>query len=59
MDDEGDRLKFTAGSEGSRLLVFGGKPLKEPVVQHGPFVMNTHNEINQAITDYQSGVLTD
>ena len=36
-------------------LLLGGVPLKEPVVQHGPFVMNTREEIEQAIRDYQSG----
>ena len=59
MEDEGELVDFSAGSEGGRLLVFGGKSLKEPVVQYGPFVMNTHSEINQAITDYKKGVLTD
>ena len=42
----------------SRFLLLAGKPLNEPVVQHGPFVMNTHEEINQAIQDYRDGVLT-
>ncbi|NCY12737.1 MAG: quercetin 2,3-dioxygenase, partial [Burkholderiaceae bacterium] len=34
------------------------KPLHEPIVQHGPFVMNTQEEIMQAITDYQQNRLT-
>lgn len=58
MEGQGDLVDFVAGSAGGRLLVFGGKPLKEPVVQHGPFVMNTPEEINQAISDYQNGTLT-
>jgi len=37
------------------VLVLGGRPIGEPVVQHGPFVMNTREEIVQAIADYQSG----
>ena len=37
------------------MLVLAGKPLREPVVQYGPFVMNTRKEIEQAIADYQSG----
>ena len=37
------------------MLLLGGVPLNEPVVQHGPFVMNTEAEIATAIRDYQSG----
>ncbi len=44
---------------GARLLLLAGKPLREPVVQYGPFVMNTRDQIEQAIRDYQSGTLTD
>ena len=39
----------------SRVLLLSGKPLEEPVVGHGPFVMNTRQEIQQAIADYQAG----
>jgi quercetin 2,3-dioxygenase len=39
----------------SRVLLLSGKPLAEPVVGHGPFVMNTRQEIQQAIADYQAG----
>ncbi|MBZ9612900.1 pirin family protein [Rheinheimera maricola] len=42
-----------------RLLVLAAKPIGEPVVQYGPFVMNSTNEIEQAIADYQAGILTD
>lgn len=41
------------GPEPSRLLLLQGKPIKEPVVQHGPFVMNNEMEIRQTILDYQ------
>ena len=42
---------------GTRLLVLAGKPLGEPIVQYGPFVMNTEEEIQQAIEDYRNGQL--
>ena len=41
-----------------RVLLIAGKPLREPVVHYGPFVMNTVQEIEQAIRDYQAGKLT-
>jgi redox-sensitive bicupin YhaK (pirin superfamily) len=53
----GDRLTLRAGARGAKLLLLSGKPIGEPVVQYGPFVMNTPGEIEQAIVDYQSGRL--
>ena len=50
-------MRLQAGEKGARLLLLAGKPLREPVVQYGPFVMNTREEIEQAIADYQSGAL--
>jgi redox-sensitive bicupin YhaK (pirin superfamily) len=41
----------------SRVLLIAGRPLREPIVQQGPFVMNTQQEIVQAINDYRSGRL--
>ena len=38
-------------------ILLAGKPIGEPVVQYGPFVMNTAQEIERAIVDYQSGRL--
>ena len=54
----GDDVTITAGAQGARLILLAGKPLREPVVQYGPFVMNTREEIERAISDYQGGVLT-
>jgi hypothetical protein len=39
----------------SRFIVLSGEPLKEPLVTYGPFVMNTREELNTAILDYQNG----
>ncbi|MEX0966731.1 MAG: pirin family protein [Bacteroidia bacterium] len=51
---EGEKLQIEALTEVT--LVFGhGAPFNEPIVAHGPFVMNTQEEIRQAIRDYQSG----
>jgi quercetin 2,3-dioxygenase len=54
---DGDSVRIAAGEEGARLLVLAGKPIGEPIVQYGPFVMNTREEIEQAVRDYQSGEL--
>jgi quercetin 2,3-dioxygenase len=52
----GDTVQFAA-NEKARLLLLGGAPLNEPVVQYGPFVMNTEHEIRQAIDDFRAGRL--
>lgn len=46
-----------AAREGARLLAAGARPLGEPIVQYGPFVMNTRAEIEQALADYRAGRL--
>ena len=53
---EGQEIQFeNDGNESARFVLIGGQPINEPIVQHGPFVMNTREEINQAIMDYQLG----
>lgn len=49
---EGD-VPIVAGKDGAELLLLQGRPIAEPVVQHGPFVMNSRAEIQQAFADYQ------
>jgi len=51
---DGDLLKIKAGAQGAQCIVLAALPLHEPVVQYGPFVMNTRAEIEQAIDDYQN-----
>ena len=51
---EGDSLVLTAGPSGVELLVLSGQKINEPIVQYGPFVMNTAAQIDQAIKDFQS-----
>ena len=53
----GDAVEVVAGSTGARFILVAGRPIGEPVVQHGPFVMNTREEIEQAIADYRAGKL--
>jgi redox-sensitive bicupin YhaK (pirin superfamily) len=54
----GDRIKVRAGHQDARFLLLAARPIGEPVVQYGPFVMNSREEIEQAISDYQNGKLT-
>lgn len=54
----GEHVRLTAGAQGARLILLAARPLGEPVVQYGPFVMNTREEIEQALADYRSGRLT-
>jgi redox-sensitive bicupin YhaK (pirin superfamily) len=56
MEEEGDGVHVTTDdAEGLEFIVISGKPLNEPVVQYGPFVMTTESEIHQTISDYQRG----
>ena len=51
----GQLLQLQAGAEGARLILVAGRPLREPVMRHGPFVMNTRQELMQAFVDFQEG----
>jgi len=52
--NDGDRLALSANEE-SHVVLLAGAPLDEPIVQYGPFVMNTFDEIRQAIADVETG----
>lgn len=52
--DSSQSILLTNGEQISKVLVLQGRPINEPVVQHGPFVMNTKEEIYQAFEDYQN-----
>jgi redox-sensitive bicupin YhaK (pirin superfamily) len=53
----GGRLRLRATNRRSEVLLAAGRPLHEPIVQRGPFVMNTEAEIERAIADYRAGTL--
>jgi redox-sensitive bicupin YhaK (pirin superfamily) len=54
--NEGDGVQLQA--EGAaRALLIAGRPLNEPIAQYGPFVMNTREELMQAVDDFRSGRL--
>jgi redox-sensitive bicupin YhaK (pirin superfamily) len=51
----GDEISVQAGDEGVRFLLISGRPLREPIAWHGPIVMNTQDQIRQALADLRSG----
>ena len=53
--DSGDEVTVQAGDEGIRFLLVSGKPIEEPVAWHGPIVMNTQAELQQAFSELRSG----
>ena len=53
----GESVSMTAEDDGAELLILGGPELGEPIARYGPFVMNTRQEIHQAIEDYNNGTL--
>src|SRR6202011_4063915 len=53
--DRGDEIVVQAGPEGIRFLLVSGKPIEEPVAWYGPIVMNTQEQLRQAMSELQSG----
>lgn len=56
---DGDELTARAGSDGMRFMLMAGAPFHEPIAPYGPFVMNTREEIQQALTDLRNGTFVD
>ena len=54
---DGDEVVFEARDEDAEFLILAGPELNEPIARYGPFVMNTREEIQQALQDYQNGTL--
>lgn len=54
---DGDRIEIFTTNQPAAFLLLAGRPIREPVVQYGPFVMNTREEIDQALSDYRNGQL--
>lgn len=56
-DGNADGVRIVA-AQASRLILIAGRPLNEPIAQYGPFVMNTHDQIRQAVEDYRAGTFS-
>jgi redox-sensitive bicupin YhaK (pirin superfamily) len=56
LENAGDGVAIEATAP-ARLILVAGRPLGEPIAQYGPFVMNTQQEIHQALADYRDGRL--
>ena len=55
LSNQGDRVAISA-QQPTRILLIAGKPLNEPIAQHGPFVMNTPDQLRQAVRDFHNGL---
>src|SRR5262249_31688138 len=53
--DSGDEIDVQAGERGIRFLLVSGKPIEQPVAWHGPIVMNTRAELEQAVNEVRNG----
>jgi redox-sensitive bicupin YhaK (pirin superfamily) len=53
--DRGDEVTVQAGEHGIRFLLVSGKPIEEPVAWYGPIVMNTEDELRQAVAEMRAG----
>ena len=53
--DSGDEVTVQAGDQGIRFLLVSGKPIEEPVAWYGPIVMNTQDQLRQAVSELRSG----
>ncbi|MFN2220089.1 MAG: pirin-like C-terminal cupin domain-containing protein, partial [Anaerolineae bacterium] len=53
--DDGDYVEIRTADQPARFLLVSGEPLGEPIARYGPFVMNTKEEIRQALRDLQNG----
>lgn len=54
LSEDGDAVTIEAKAD-TQLLILSGEPIREPVASYGPFVMNTHEELAQAVEDYRAG----
>ena len=52
---DGDQVQIRASDQALRFLLISGRPLNEPVARYGPFVMNTEEEIEEALLDLRRG----
>jgi hypothetical protein len=57
--DDGDAVRVVTTDQPVRFLLVSGQPLHEPIARYGPFVMNTRQEIEQALRDLQNGTFVE